>query len=107
VRVIVADARSSPGKPPRPSSWGGRARNRRRYVDGHEIADGLDAFPSGGRLAEEVPIIWDSRSVSQYRLPNRNSMRQFEERIETIDASTGPLNATRSADYGCWIRLKN
>jgi hypothetical protein len=30
-------------------------------------------------------------------------MRQFEERIETIDASTGPLNATRSADYGCWI----
>ena len=47
VRVIVADARSSPGKPPRPSSWGGRARNRRRYLDGRNR-----------RLPGRVPMQW-------------------------------------------------
>src|SRR4029434_6172217 len=93
--VCVITANAGPLVESLPGSLGARVLVAKCDMPVDVVADCLDAPHPVGELPNSCQAVSDRRSVSQYRLPNRNS------RVSSGSSSTGVCLATETTTSGC------
>ena len=73
VGVVAADPDALVEHLPVPSWWGAHSDNRKRYGCEQNRRSSVRGAHPGGDWLKRSQAAWDSRSVSQYRLPSRKT----------------------------------